>query len=118
MRDQDKSREQLLEEVRALRVRLEEAPGPRTVPHYCPDTAERRRAEEALQEKEVHLRLLLEQLPAIIWTTDRRLRITSSNGAGLAGLDFRPGQLVGMTLYEVFAGDAKGPEVLADHLRA
>ena len=38
----------------------------------------------ALQGHQERLRLVLDQLPAILWTTDRNLRLTSSMGRGLA----------------------------------
>ena len=37
---------------------------------------------EALRDSAARHRLLLEQMPAIVWTTDTDLRITSSTGAG------------------------------------
>ena len=49
------------------------------------------RIAEELWTSETKLALMLSQLPAIIWTTDSELRITSMTGAGLANLseDFR-----------------------------
>src|SRR5262249_23072782 len=41
------------------------------------DITERKRAEEGLLQKETHLRLLVEQMPALLCVTDRTLRITS-----------------------------------------
>ena len=35
---------------------------------------------EMLCAREAHLRLIVEQMPAILWTTDKRLRITSTLG--------------------------------------
>lgn|GEM_PF-2681370 len=40
----------------------------------------RRRAEERLDDRERTLRLLFEQIPAIVWTVDERLVLTSSRG--------------------------------------
>ena len=45
-----------------------------------------RRIAEELWASESKLGLLLSQLPAIIWTTDRELRLTSLTGAGLPAL--------------------------------
>ncbi len=59
---------------------------------------EREEAHEALREKETTLELVTSQMPAVLWSTDRDLRITSTAGAGLAALGHRPGHLVGMTL--------------------
>ena len=66
---------------------------------------EARAAEVARRGSEERLRLLMGQLPAVIWTTDLELRFTSSQGAGLTGLGLRPGQVVGMTLQEFFRSD-------------
>jgi diguanylate cyclase (GGDEF)-like protein/PAS domain S-box-containing protein len=46
------------------------------------------------------LRSLVEQMPAILWTTDQNLRITSNWGAGFGASRIRPGDLVGRTLYD------------------
>src|SRR3990172_4563976 len=44
------------------------------------------RQREELRKSEAHLRVMVEQMPAVLWTTDTELRFTSSLGAGLAGL--------------------------------
>jgi diguanylate cyclase (GGDEF)-like protein/PAS domain S-box-containing protein len=49
---------------------------------------------------ETQLRLLLEQMPAVMWATDRNLRITSNWGAGLLGAKIEPGELTGQSLHE------------------
>src|SRR3990170_1347760 len=48
------------------------------------------RQREDLRKSEAHLRVMVEQMPAVLWTTDAELRFTSSSGAGLAGLGLRP----------------------------
>ena len=55
----------------------------------------------AKQEK--RFRLILDQLPAIVWTTDLDLRFTSSKGAGLAWLGLAVDEVVGMPLQEFFS---------------
>ena len=47
------------------------------------EIAERRRAEGAQRASEIKLRLILEQMPAIVWTTDTNLGLSSAMGAGL-----------------------------------
>ncbi|HSS44308.1 MAG TPA: GAF domain-containing protein [Thermoanaerobaculia bacterium] len=79
---------------------------------------ERQEAGHALQEKEDTIQLVASQMPAVVWSTDTDLRITSSMGAALAALGIRAGQLVGMTLFEYFS--TRDPEFLplAAHRRA
>jgi PAS domain-containing protein len=59
---------------------------------------------EVLRRSNGRTELLLSQMPAILWTTDVDLRITSSAGAGLAGLGLRQGEVVGRTLFAYFGG--------------
>src|ERR1019366_7628580 len=55
---------------------------------------ERKRSEERARESEARLRVLIEQLPAVLWTVDKNLRFTSALGAGLARLGLKPNQIV------------------------
>lgn len=63
-------------------------------------------------------RLILDQLPAIVWTTDRELRFTSGSGAGLSVIGLLPNQLVGGTVYEYFRVEDPAHPYIASHLRA
>lgn len=82
------------------------------------DITEQRRTQQNLRESEARLRLLAEQMPAILWTVDSNLRFTSSLGAGLAALQLKPGQVVGMTLQEFFGTDDLQFPPIAAELRA
>jgi PAS domain S-box-containing protein len=66
------------------------------------DITERKRMEEALRHNEARLRVMTEQVPAVLWTTDTALRFTSSAGTALATMGLRPGQVVGMTVLQFF----------------
>jgi PAS domain-containing protein len=73
-------------------------------------------AVDGLAQEIGSLRLLVDQFPAVFWTTDSELRFTSSLGAGLAALGLGPNQLVGMTLHDFFS--ASRPQPLEAHRRA
>lgn len=54
-------------------------------------------------------RLLLEQMPAVVWTADRDLRFTSSTGRGLEDLGLEPGEVVGLPVAEFVRGREEMP---------
>lgn len=55
------------------------------------------------RESERRLRLLLTQLPAVLWTADRDLRITSIAGAALADRGLQESEIVGRAYDSLFA---------------
>jgi len=69
------------------------------------DVSERRSAEERLAQRENELRLVLEQLPAIVSTYDHDGVFTSTQGAGLRALGLEAGALVGQRLADVVGGE-------------
>jgi PAS domain S-box-containing protein len=48
------------------------------------------------------LGVMIEKMPAVLWTTDTELRFTSGVGAGLDLLGLRTNELTGKTLFEYF----------------
>jgi len=73
---------------------------------------------EAPASRPDRFRVLVDQCPALIWTTDSSLVFTSSLGGGLAELGLGPNQLVGVSLLELLNEDAPDPNPLAAHQRA
>jgi diguanylate cyclase (GGDEF)-like protein/PAS domain S-box-containing protein len=67
---------------------------------------------------EAHLRLVAEQAPAILWSSDLDLRFTALAGAGLAPFAQATNGLVGLSLYEYFRTDDRELPAIAAHLRA
>ncbi|HEX9727629.1 MAG TPA: PAS domain S-box protein [Gemmatimonadales bacterium] len=90
----------------------------RIVEGLATDITERRWQEQERRDREARLRIVTEQMPAILWTTDAALRFTSSTGAGLRGLRLTPNEVVGMSLAEYFGNDDPTFTPLAGHLRA
>ncbi|MFP5287417.1 MAG: diguanylate cyclase domain-containing protein, partial [Thermoanaerobaculia bacterium] len=61
---------------------------------------------------------VLEQIPALVWTTDRELRFTSALGAALVTLGLDSGRLAGRNLFEHYGTrDLSFPPIRA-HLQA
>ncbi len=79
---------------------------------------ERKTVEAQLSQTEARLKMVLEQAPLLLWSTDRDLRVTSAMGAGLQGLDLPQGQEHSLTLYEYFNVRDDDLEPIAAHRRA
>jgi diguanylate cyclase (GGDEF)-like protein/PAS domain S-box-containing protein len=69
-------------------------------------------------DTERRLSFMLESVPVNLWSTDARLNITFSQGAGLHLIGTSSNEQVGMTLYEVLKSRDPGFTPLAAHLRA
>src|SRR5205814_480375 len=80
------------------------------------DITDRVSAETALRRSEHRLQVVMEQLPAVLGTTDTELRLTSSSGAGLARLGLVPNQNNGMTLQEFVAAGGDPDNPIVGHL--
>ncbi len=62
------------------------------------EVAARRRTEEALRQNEQRMRVVMEQIPAILWTTDTNLLFTSSTGGALASIGRRANEDTGKSI--------------------
>ncbi|HYG64424.1 MAG TPA: PAS domain-containing protein, partial [Thermoanaerobaculia bacterium] len=89
------------------------------------DVTEERRAEEALRrehallrQSEERFRLVIDQMPAFLWSTDRDLRFTLSLGAGLSALGLKPNETVGQTLFDYYQTDDPSFPAIAAAYRA
>ncbi len=82
------------------------------------ELAERKRAEEKLRQSERQLRLIVDQIPAAVWTADPNLCILSASGAGLGAANLRPEELVGKTVPEFLGTADENSKPLAAHRAA
>jgi CheY-like chemotaxis protein len=71
-----------------------------------------------LTDRDHHFHEVLSHVPAIVWTTDLVLKITSAMGAGIKLLNLDPLQIVGKTLVEFFSTTDESPETIQAHHRA
>ena len=79
------------------------------------DVTQRRRQERALRESKERLRTVIAGAPLVLFAFDQHGIFTMVEGRGLDALGFRPGQLVGRSVYELYADL---PQALADVRRA
>src|SRR6266511_2360459 len=69
-------------------------------------------------ESVARLALIVEQVPAILWTTNAELRVTARSGAGLQASDILPERVVGASLLEQYSKQAVSADSIKAHRRA
>jgi diguanylate cyclase (GGDEF)-like protein/PAS domain S-box-containing protein len=93
---------------RWIEIRLQ--PASHEVLVYLRDVSDRKRAEMLLRDSERRLRLLLEQVPALIWSVDLEMQFTSFVGTAPAARGFTQEELGEDHLEQirrVFGGDSQ-----------
>ena len=84
--------------------------------HFAALAAREMRLSAALRGTEAKLRALLSQVPVVLWTTDRDLRLTGTFGAALDWLEPQmPNGGIGLAIPAVFGNDETHPAVVAHH---
>src|SRR2546426_249813 len=71
-----------------------------------------------LAERFPEIRMILQQAPVLLWSTDRDLRVTSAMGGGFRTLDTSRSRERGLTLFEYFNIPDDDLEPIASHRRA
>jgi PAS domain S-box-containing protein len=82
------------------------------------DVTTSKKAHETLTTRETYLRMVVEQMPAILWTTDMNLQITSTIGAGLAAVHLQARELIGMSMLECLERDQLECTPISAHMKA
>ena len=91
-----------------VEVRIQ--PAEKEVVIYLRDVSDRKRAEILLRDSERRLRLLLEQVPALLWTVDLDMRFTSFVGTATSAKGFTQeelGEAKVDQIRRVFGGDSQ-----------
>jgi PAS domain S-box-containing protein len=80
--------------------------------------ADLEKAQVEQHQGRTRLGVMIEKMPALLWTTDTELRFSSAVGAALESLGLRSNELTGKTLFEYF--QTKDPEFspIAAHKKA
>lgn len=64
------------------------------------------------------MRMIMEQTPVLVWSTDESLKITSHWGTGALFSDPHPCDLVGRTVFDLFRGNEASAMPIAQHHKA
>ena len=68
------------------------------------------------QQERARLAVMIEKMPAILWTADTELKVTSAAGAGLESLGMRSREPVGMGVLDFFqTAENDAPPIAAHH---
>src|SRR5476649_1263481 len=83
------------------------------------DLTEELTTQRTLHEREAQIRLFIDQLPAIMWTTDAELRFSSAAGNALTKIDVDPHSGIGVHVDAMFRTiDGKPGKVVPAHVAA
>lgn len=69
-------------------------------------------------QERARLAVMLENVPAVLWTTDEQLVVTSAMGAGLDGVGLPPREAAGLPVLEFFRTRDPGLPAIAAHRKA
>lgn len=75
----------------------------------------RQQAETAVQESRERLNSVIEHSPVVLWAVDKSGIFTFSEGRGLESLGLKPGEVVGLSLFELYSDQ---PEIIDAARRA
>ncbi len=82
------------------------------------DVTARKKAEIAMHESITHLRMMNEQLPALIWTTDRNLNLRTLTGSNLKQMKIEASQFIGKGIAEFFMITDPYSPIIQNHILA
>ncbi len=82
------------------------------------DITAQKHVEEALRASQDRLRVVVEQMPAVMWTTDADLLVTQLLGAGLQQLDVTVTEAIGSSVFELFGTEDETHPAIVAHRSA
>ncbi|MCA9021097.1 MAG: PAS domain S-box protein, partial [Planctomycetaceae bacterium] len=81
------------------------------------DIDDLKRSQQIRLQNEARLRIIMDQIPAILWTTDCENQYTSIVGAGLNQLGIQPDETVGKAIYDFYKSQEVSVNMTAMHNR-
>ena len=82
------------------------------------DITTQKKMEEALRSSEERLRVVVDQMPGVIWTTDAELRVSQLLGAALQHLELEVDEVLGAEVSALFQADDEAHPAIAAHRNA
>lgn len=76
------------------------------------DITERRQVQQQLQESEQRLRVVMENLPVIVFGLDLDGNFTFYEGKGLGRIGYQPGEMVGQSIFDMMPGSELEEKIL------
>ncbi len=66
------------------------------------DTTKYKKTEQTLYESEQRLRMVISNIPTVLFALDRNGVFLLSDGRGLQALELQPGQVVGLSIFDIY----------------
>ena len=85
---------------------------------YLRDLSQQRETARLLHERQIQLQQVTAQLPSVLWTTDRDLRLTTALGASLKDLNIDPVATLGQEIASVLKGAPNFEQAMDAHFGA
>ncbi|PSP74319.1 hypothetical protein BRC80_00540 [Halobacteriales archaeon QH_9_66_26] len=98
--------------VRDVWVRVRAIPIEDGLAVHFRDISEKKERERTIQRQNQRLRTIVDNAPIILFAFDEDGIVTLSEGQGLEGLGAEPGELVGESMYDIYAGTS-----IPEHVR-
>lgn len=86
-----------------LKLQYDSQGTPVEIVGYWADITERKRADARLQAKTEQLETVISSADLVLWSNDKNGIFTLSEGKGLESMSLKPGQVVGQSVFELYA---------------
>jgi two-component system, cell cycle sensor histidine kinase and response regulator CckA len=73
---------------------------------FCQDITARKRAEQAVRERDADQQVILDSVNAMIWYKDKHNRVIRANRAAAATLGLKPADVEGRSTYDLYPAEA------------
>ena len=86
-----------------LKLQYDKQGNPVEIVGYWADITDRKHADEKLQAKTEQLETVISSAALVLWSNDKDGVFTLSEGKALESMSLKPGQMVGQSVYDIYA---------------